>query len=179
MQSVATFFSQVMAAVGGNTAGPGVLLRLKIWSKSCTDESEWNLNFLLKCCLWYHVSFYICRGKFCQVSQLNSFACCRIQGMLSLMSTLTRRSDLHLWKCELLKKPATPWPWMGSYTRFELKPNWKIAIKPVPCNFLVEDLAVSSNITHAFLFGLLSFRYREALYFQSRLYLLIVHQVHL
>lgn len=26
VQSVATFFSQVMAAIGGNTAGPGLLI---------------------------------------------------------------------------------------------------------------------------------------------------------
>lgn len=30
MQSVATFFSQVMAAIGGNTAGPGRTLILSL-----------------------------------------------------------------------------------------------------------------------------------------------------
>lgn len=38
LQSVATFFSQVMAAIGGNTAGPGVLmlgLKICLYNEKC------------------------------------------------------------------------------------------------------------------------------------------------
>lgn len=113
-QTIATFFSQVMAAVGGNTAGPGIPPRFV--------NNPLNLSRFVS--PWPPGSWLVvfpCWQEACHGFRLYrkiSLSGLAMQVMPLSMCTSIKKRSSRLWRCEPSKKQAMRWLSTASFLRY-------------------------------------------------------------